>query len=75
MHVPQDEILLMQHRSDHSYCPQRVLNGGAKWGCYGLVLVPALEILSGGAEHPLDTPRPRLVPALTAASRAAQICA
>ena len=27
---------------------------GAEWGCYGLVLVPVLEILIGGAEHPLD---------------------
>jgi len=25
-----------------------------KWGCYELVLVPVLEIRSGGAEHPLD---------------------
>jgi len=31
----------------------RVLSGGAKWG-YGLVSVLLLEILSGGAEHPLD---------------------
>jgi len=38
----------------HSHTSQRVLSGGAKWGCYGLVLVPVLEILSGGTEYPLD---------------------
>jgi len=34
----------------------RVLSEGAKWGCYKLVSVglPLLEILSGGAEYPLD---------------------
>jgi len=38
----------------HNHSSQRVLSGGPEWGCYGLVSVPVLEIVSGGAEHPLD---------------------
>jgi len=53
--VPQNCVL--------SHSLQRVLSEGAKWGCYVLVSVSVLEILSGGAEYPLG-PTPRLAPAL-----------
>jgi len=38
----------------HSFSSQGVLSLAAKRGCYRLLLIPVLEILSGGTEHPLD---------------------
>jgi len=38
----------------HSHSSQRVLSGGAKWGCYELVSVQVLKISVGVLRIPLD---------------------